>query len=290
MARQNVASTRTAARTEGPVRLEVLRRVRLSPSYARVTLGGGDVEAFEPLGHDQWFRLFLPVADSSLDQVPDKLTTLTYVRWLASSRSTRPVIRSYTVRAHRDLGPSGGPEIDVDFVLHGSAEDGTAGPASAFAETCTPGDRVALIDEGTTFRLADPADPAGATGPVLLVADETAVPAALGILASLPPAVTGTAVLEVPTGGDRDVLAAEVEAPAGVEVRWVVRTAPEDKPGTAALAAATAVEVDDPAALTVWTAGEQALPTGLRRHLVGLGVPKDRISFVGYWRQGRAAV
>lgn len=30
--------------------------------------------------------------------------------------------------------------------------------------------------------------------------------------------------------------------------------------------------------------GEQALPTSARRHLVEAGVPKEHISFVGYWR------
>jgi NADPH-dependent ferric siderophore reductase len=36
--------------------------------------------------------------------------------------------------------------------------------------------------------------------------------------------------------------------------------------------------------------GEQALPTGLRRFLVAeRDVPKDAITFQGYWRQGRAA-
>lgn len=35
-----------------------------------------------------------------------------------------------------------------------------------------------------------------------------------------------------------------------------------------------------------WTVGEQALPTGMRRHWVRNGVPKNRIMFCGYWREG----
>ncbi|MEO3830201.1 siderophore-interacting protein [Actinomadura sp. B10D3] len=41
-----------------------------------------------------------------------------------------------------------GAELDVDFVLHGSADDQTAGPAAAWATTCTRGDAVGILDEG----------------------------------------------------------------------------------------------------------------------------------------------
>mgnify|MGYP002653912465 CR=1 FL=1 len=43
------------------IRLEVLRTQRLSPHWMRLTLGGGEIAHFEPLGFDQWFRLFLPL-------------------------------------------------------------------------------------------------------------------------------------------------------------------------------------------------------------------------------------
>ena len=66
---------------------------------------------------------------------------------------------------------------------------------------------------GTGFR------PAEGTGRFLLVADETAVPAALAILESLPATTTGAALLEVPHNGD----ALSVRAPAGVQVRWLPR-------------------------------------------------------------------
>ncbi|WP_410626009.1 hypothetical protein [Amycolatopsis sp. cmx-8-4] len=39
------------------------------------------------------------------------------------------------VRAYRPDGPDG-PEFDVGFVLHGSAADGTAGPAATWAQNC----------------------------------------------------------------------------------------------------------------------------------------------------------
>ena len=64
---------------------------------------------------------------------------MAYFKYLAISKSERPTLRTYTIRDYRENGPDG-PEIDVDFVLHGSAEDGTAGPAATFATTCSEGD------------------------------------------------------------------------------------------------------------------------------------------------------
>jgi hypothetical protein len=53
----------------------------------------------------------------------------------------------------RPDGPDG-PELDVDFVLHGSAADGTAGPAAVWARNCARGDAVAVLDEGIGFNPA----------------------------------------------------------------------------------------------------------------------------------------
>ena len=82
-------------------------------------------------------------------------------------------------------------------------------------------------------------------------------------------------------------LALDFDAPAGVEVRWIVR--PEaTKPGTLALAALAAADL--PASpFHAFIAGEQSLPTTARRDLVARGVDKGAISFVGYWRVGAAS-
>ncbi|WP_454229440.1 SIP domain-containing protein [Propioniciclava flava] len=62
------------------------------------------------------------------------------------------------------------------------------------------------------------------------------------------------------------------------------------RPGAAALRALEELAIETPATLAAYIAGEQALPTQARRHLVGAGVPKERIVFTGYWRQGKAAL
>lgn len=276
MASQNIKKAGQKAQTEDLLVLEVVDRRRLSPSFLRVSLGRGDIERFVALGHDQWFRLFLPVSDESLRHVPRRLTMLSYLKYLTVAKTERPVIRNYSVRAFRP-DPVHGPVIDVDFALHGSAAEGTAGVASAWAETCTPGDTVAILDEGTGFTPRDD------LGEVRLVADESALPALAAILASLPGDARGRALVEVPTEGDR----LDLEGPRGVEVDWVVRNGSGGLPGQAALAAVLAEEPPGPG-VHGWAAGESALATGVRRHWVQSGMPKDDVAFCGYWRAGRS--
>ena len=258
--------------------LKVVRVERLSPHWVRITLGEGEIDRFRPMGYDQWFRLFLPVSgEEGLERIPAKANKLFgYLRYLRIPDGMRPVMRNYTVRAYRASGPSGGAEIDVDFGLHGSGP--SAGPASRWAQACTVGESVVVIDEGLGF------NPERGTDRVVLVADETGVPAIAGVCASLPATATGVAILEAPAA--EDVLA--FDAPAGVEVRWIVR-GHDDKPGALALAALQ--ETPLPAApFHAFIVGEQSLPTSARRFLVGeRGAAKDTISFVGYWRVGAAS-
>jgi NADPH-dependent ferric siderophore reductase len=275
VARTNMNDSRTKPEVSELLTLHVLRRETVSPGFARVTLGGGDIERFRYLGLDQWFRLFLPVGEDSLSRLPNKLDTVSYLRYLAIAKTSRPVLRNYTVRAYRPAGPDG-PELDVDLVLHGSPEDGTSGPAATWAQTCVPGDAVAILDEGTTF------SPRPEHRELRIVADESGLPAVLGILESLPADARGSALIEVADAADRQ----DVAAPAGVEVRWLVREDAHATPGVLALAA---VEAEPLPAVPVycWAVGESALATGARRHWVRAGVPKGDVTFCGYWKAPR---
>lgn len=274
------SSRLTKPASQDLLRLEVVAVRRLAPHWMRVTLGGGDIGRFAPLGYDQWFRLFLPhrsdSAGAGLERIPAKANRIFgYLSYLRIPEGIRPAMRNYTVRAYRASGPSGGAELDVDFVLHGSGP--TAGPASRWAASATVGESVVIIDEGLGF------SPERGVERVLLIADETGVPAVSGVCASLPSTATGTVLVEAPSADD--VL--EIDAPEGVEVRWLVRDAGAC-PGTLALSALR--QLDPPAPDThVFVVGEQSLPVAARRHLVASGHPKDRISFVGYWRAGSAS-
>lgn len=256
--------------------LRVLRTERLSEHWMRVTLGEGEIDRFVPLGYDQWFRLFLPVGgDEGLERIPAKANKLIgYLKYLRIPDGVRPVMRNYTVRAYRPATANAGAELDVDFVLHGTGPD--AGPASRWAASARPGDSVVIIDEGLGF------DPERGVDRVILAADETGLPAVSGVCASLPASATGVALVEVPSAAD----ALAFDAPAGVEVRWLVRDA-QTRPGTLALAALDDVPL--PAeGVHAFIVGEQALPTSARRALVARGLDKASISFIGYWRVGAA--
>jgi NADPH-dependent ferric siderophore reductase len=263
--------------------LTVLRTERLSPHWMRITLGGGDIARFSPMGYDQWFRIFLPLGgDEGLERLPAKAHKLLgYLKYLRIPDGVRPVMRNYTVRAFRPARGERGAELDVDFVLHGSAADGTAGPASRWAETCARGESVVIIDEGLAF------NPARGTDRVLLVADETGLPAIASICSTLPPDASGLAIIEVPSAQDR----LDFARPSGVDLLWITRD-PADKPGEPALLALSELpEARLPSGpFHAYIVGEQALPTGARRHLVTeRAVDKDLVSFCGYWRAGSAS-
>ena len=268
---------------QGLIHLTVIRTERLSEHWMRVTLGGGEIEKFQPLGYDQWFRLFLPLGgEEGLERLPAKANQmLGYLRYLRIPEGVRPIMRNYTVRAYRPANaPAGtGAEIDVDFVLHGTPEDGTAGPASRWAQTCSPGESVVIIDEGLAF------NPEHGVDNVLLVADETGLPALAGICESLPSTATGLALIEVPSAED----ALAFGRPDGVEIRWIIRPDHETKPGSLALAALRALPAISPT-VHAFIVGEQSLPTMARRYLVSeRGIPKESVSFTGYWRTGAAS-
>ncbi|GAB2472847.1 siderophore-interacting protein [Xylanimonas ulmi] len=265
-------SYKDARKVTGLYQAEVVRAERISPHLVRVTVGGDGVARMPRRGFDHWVRLFLPTAgeQTAWDKLPERFGVGGYLRYLASASGTRPVLRAYTVREHRpEIG-----ELDIDFVAHG--DDGVAGP---WAQRAQPGERVALLDQGVGF------DPAPGADFHLLVGDESAMPAICGILRDLPHDARGLAIVEIPDEAD----AQKVDAPTGVEVRWLPRADPHARPGRLALAELTQFVPQDPQRLAAHLIGEQALPTEGRRHLVSLGAPKRNITFIGYWRHGKAA-
>lgn len=255
----------------GLIRTSVVRRERVTPHIVRVTFGGGDLDRFDFQGFDQWFRLAVPThaGGDRFDNLPDRFGIGGYLKYLTLPSGTRPVIRNYTVR---DFRPES-LELDVDFVVHGA--DGVAAPWAAAVEA---GTEVAFIDQGRGW------NPPPDTDDVLIVADESGLPAVAGILRDLPRGATGAAIIELFDLADRQ----PVDPPSGVEVLWVVRDAGA-APGTAALPALDRLSLSA-AATYGFAVGESAVATGARRHLVAeRGVPKAHITFCGYWKLGKAA-
>lgn len=256
-------------------RAEVQRTIELSPGFCRVTVSSDDLSAFSYLGFDHWFRLFLPHPGQTDWRLPTATSKLWYAQWLATPSRQRPHCANYTVADFRPAER----ELDIDVVLHRRPSGELEGRVAQWAASAGPGDPVAFLDEGLLF------NPPPDTSAVVLAGDESALPALAGILRSLPPDTTGRAVLEVP--GPAGVRA--LPHPAGVTLQWVVRAErdPAATPGAAALSAFTAAPQHtklDPARTYAFLVGESRLATEGRRQLVRQGLPKDRITFCGFWK------
>ena len=262
----NITVTHAAS---GLVQLEVLRTERITPHMNRVTFGGADLARFTYRGFDQWFRLAIGVhEDDRFDNLPRTFGVGGYLKYLSLPKGTRPVIRNYTVRQFR-TDPL---ELDVDFLVHGS--DGIAGPWAADVE---PGTQAALIDQGCGWQPLPVAQ-------TVLVADESGLPAVAGILRDMPRDAAGHALIELQDAADRQPL----DAPEGMTVYWLERE-PAAAPGSVALPTFAALDLDAED-LQAFAVGEARVATGSRRHLVrDRGVAKERVTFSGYWRQGRAS-
>ncbi|MGY1773443.1 siderophore-interacting protein [Blastococcus sp. SYSU D00813] len=283
---------------------------RLGPSTVRLTLGAPDLASFGVAGDDQRIKFVIPQRPGIdvmelLVPGPDW-----YTAYCALADDVRPHLRTYTIRAARPERA----ELDVDVVLHGVGE-GHAGPAASWAAAAVPGDRLVLLgpDRPGTGRMwgVEWAPPATAHT-LLLAADETAVPAVGAILEGLAPGRRVVALLEVPEAGDEQAL----DVPEGVDVRWLPRAgrargellvpavqAALRELGVARPEAHQDVEdvdvdaeplwevpdVDPTAGCYAWLAGEAGVVKQLRRHLVtDLGVPRNEVAFMGYWRVGVA--
>jgi iron complex transport system ATP-binding protein len=295
---------------------------QLTPHFRRITFTGADLELFGSNVHGQTLDLRIKVMIPSpghplpeLSSVRGSLRDDWYQNWRSLDESVRGVMRTYTVRELRPAmaATAGAPavpaELDIDFVLH---LDGGSGPAAEWAAAARPGDPMMIIGPcarwgeclGIEFSPGD-------ADRVLLVGDETAVPAIAAILAELPAHVTGHAVLEVPTAEDF----LDLPTRAGVEVRWHARSGHADGHGDAISRDVRSVIVpaachrgEEPEDVNVdetilwetpeatpghglyaWIAGEAATVRGLRRYLVrDVGMDRNAVAFMGYWRQGQA--
>ncbi|MCW5889050.1 MAG: siderophore-interacting protein [bacterium] len=281
--------------------VQVVRRTPLSPSLCRLTFTGDAVADMGRRAPDQRIKIFFPTPDGRPPALPPD--------WLrvypTLPPAARPPRRTYTIRALRPAAA----EVDVDFVLHGDT-----GPASAWATSAAPGDRVQMVAPDGRFD-GDPGGyewrPPPRLERVLLMADETALPALAGILEELaamlaPPRTE--AFVEVPSADDRIALPIW----RGLSLAWTARGHAE--PGAALVTAAARAELPCTAApasplpdenldvellwdraapadggFYAWIAAEAGAVKTIRRILVAeRGVERSAAVLMGYWRRGRA--
>lgn len=248
-----------------PVSAEVVRVVDVTPRMRRVTFAGPEVEAFLSVTGPPNIKLYFPGADGRLD-LPAR-ENHRYV-WAPGQRDR---VRTYTMR-RADVQAG---ELDVDFVRHGDE-----GLASAWAERVAPGDRLGLLAGGGLVP--------GVCDWIVLVADETGLPAVGWILEHLPLATRGLAIIEVADAGEEQ----DLRRPPGVEVRWLHRDgAPAGstrmlQDAVLGLALPSQDVVAAGGTARVWVAAESAVVRELRRHLRAAGFDRRQQLIIGYWHHG----
>lgn len=280
-----------------PFATTLARRERVGASFVRLTLTGDLADVGTTL-LDQRVKLVLGR--------PEALARVAvaggdwYAAWLDLPEADRPALRTYTLSAAR---PDAG-EVDLDIVAHGAPDPGSdpgsdpaadTGPGVRFALEAQPGTPVLLVAPDRTRAGHDAVGLAWRPGDardVLLVADETALPAVANIARTLPPDARGRIVVEVPTAAD----ARDLGAPEGVELTWCDResgdSALDHLPFGAADAEASEgllwQEGDGTGARYGWVAGEAGWVRRIRAGARAAGVPRGQLAFMGYWRRGVA--
>ncbi|GAA4837156.1 siderophore-interacting protein [Saccharopolyspora rosea] len=251
----------TTRRARSRYRLLQVRAVeRITPRMVRVTLGGEELADFTSNGSDQRIKLCLPQPGQPMP------LGRTRAEVFALPREQQPLQRTYTLRWFDPRRQ----ELAIDFVVHDHD-----GPGSTWAANAEVGGRIVTIGPSPAYQPQPDADP------LVLVGDETALPAMSAILEELP---TGTRVrvfAEVADAAEEQ----DVRTDADVTWTWLHRD------GVPAGASALLVDAVRAADLGpnphVWVGAEADAVHELREHCQrALGLERRRLYALAYWRRG----
>lgn len=234
--------------------------VDLSPHLRRITFQGDELEGLvieEPAAS---VRLLIP--SKGTDE-------LIMAEWNGNEfllpDGRRPLIRTFTPRRLR-TDPA---ELDLDVVLHG--DEG----ASGWAAGVGLGDPAAISGPGRGYEVDPAADP------LLLLGDETAIPAIAQLLEVVPTDIRIVAHIEVARPDAR------IDLPEHSNATATWHDLPPGAPPGAAMASALEAEDIGPR-MRVWAAGEAAGVQRIRKHLRARDLDREHATVRGYWKVGRA--
>jgi NADPH-dependent ferric siderophore reductase len=247
---------------EAYFRAEVLEVSDLSSVMRRVVLGGAGLADYRSSGApDEWFRLMVPPQRQTQVELPTKHGQQFHFA------NPQPVPRWYSLRRwdadrHR---------LTVDVVLHAQ------GAATRWAAAVQPGDQL-LVSQPHGRGIDTEADW------VLVLADQTGIPAASRILESLAPHQHAHAVFEAPN----EAATFTPTSPAQLKVCWAYNPDPSAIPSPLSAAVRT-IELP-PGQGYVWMAGEASSARDVRRYFRHeLQWRSQHYDIIGYWRPDQEA-
>ncbi len=257
--------------------LEVLRVEDVSPGMRRVVFGGAgllphtrdgeDIPGIVSDGFDDDMRVIFPHPTTGERPYPPSLGD-GRLDWNAE---VNDLFRTYTVRSwYPEAGEFG--ELTVDFARHG------AGLAEDWSATAAAGDKVYAAGPKNCASLPVHTDR------LVLVGDETALPAMGRCLEEVPEGHPVTAVIEVADRVDIQDDLSQVACASTLDLRWVVRAEGEDFTEEI-LTVDLAGEQDTKGTAFVWAAGESGRLKKVRRWIKDAGVPREHVQVTGYWRK-----
>ncbi|MFD4027893.1 siderophore-interacting protein [Streptomyces sp. NPDC058576] len=254
--------------------IQVTDITRITPRMARVTFEADLLDDSVGLTPDQQLKLCFPRAGQSRPVLPEQSDDATgwYQAFLAIPEGERPWMRSFTLRRR----VPGTNTVEVDFVLHGDS-----GPASAWAGSARPGDRLGMVGPSALY-----AGPVSLTDSItsadwlLIAGDETALPAIATLLEALPERTCAQVFIEVAERAEQQTF----RTAGDVTLHWLYRDGTQAGRSEALADAVRGAEFP-PGHPFAWLAGEAGVVRALRRHLVNdRGLDKRAIDFSGYWR------
>lgn len=239
-----------------------------APVMVRVRVTGDDFADFASTGPTDHMRVFFPDPQTGEYNAPS-----------AAGPGEDGVVRPDGVTYPRDFTPlrvvrtADGVAVDIDFYVHPSP-----GPASVWAQHAATGDELVVVGPRGSRGAPQDADR------LLLIVDETALPAAARLAREVP----GTTAVDLVAFTDDDgrwvvEYFADASDRTDVSVQLIAGPAQPDT-----LVAAIEGAVD--AGTFVFAAGEASALLPLRRYLRrDLRLPREQVAISGYWRRGVTA-
>lgn len=244
----------------------VLRTERVTPTLLRVTLGGPELRAFKRNGlelppfstptFDDHIKLIF-AADGNVESV---LPTQNEhgIDW---NFSENLITRDYTPRRFDEKTG----ELELEFVMHGS------GPAATWASTAQKGDTLWFVGPKSSAVL--PED----TGHIILLGDETALPAIARYLDERPSPAPVTGAIIIPNEESKiDLRLTEQDS-----IQWITGSSQNPQLLDETI---RALPIQQDAATYIFAAGESRALLPVRRYLSReLGFTKGQLNITGYW-------